>query len=150
LSLLSFSFLEVDAKAQEGNGEPVPDLNKISSEISNLRDQASRGDAIAEYRLGRLYMTGRGVTPDYKEAAKYLHLAAEQGLPEAETVMGYLYENGKGVPRDYRTAFDYYAVAAKRGDLTAANNLGVMYGHGYGVRRDFRQAVDWHRRAAEG
>src|SRR5215467_13271270 len=127
LSVFWLSFFAVDAKAQEANGGPVPDLDNMASEVSNLRDQAGRGDAMAEYRLGRLYMSGTGVTPDYKEAAKYLHAAAEQGLPEAETVMGYLYESGKGVPRDYRKAFDYYAAAAKKGNLTAANNLGVMY-----------------------
>ena len=149
LLLLWLFFSSPTAEAnQSEKGTASPE--NVGSDVAKLRDQADGGDAIAEYRLGSLYMTGMVVTSDYKEAARYMHLAAEQGLPEAETVMGYLYENGKGVPRDYRKAFDYYAAAAKRGDLTAANNLGVMYRHGHGVRRDSRQAVDWYRRAAEG
>ena len=126
------------------------ELDKTGSEVSYLRDQAGRGDAMAAYRLGRLYMTGTGVPSDYKEAAKYLHAADEQGLTKAKVVLGYLYENGKGVPRDYRRAFEYYAAAARQGDLTAANNLAAMYGHGRGVRRDVQQSVNWYRHAAEG
>jgi TPR repeat protein len=150
LSVLWLSFSGVVAKAQDGNADPIPYVDKLRLEVSNIRDQAGRGDAMAEYRLGRLYMTGTGVTSDYKEAAKYLHAADEQGLPEAKVVLGYLYENGKGVPRDYRRAFDYYAAAARQGDLTAANNLAAMYGHGRGVRRDVQQSVNWYRHAAEG
>jgi Sel1 repeat len=131
-------------EAQVSNREPVPVLESLGSEVANIREQAARGDAMAEYRLGRLYLAGTGFTADYKQAAKYLQLAAEQGLTEAEMVLGYLYENGKGVPRDGRRAFEYYAAAAKQGDLTAKNNLASMYEHGRGVRKDIRKSLDWY------
>jgi len=139
--------LIVDAQQREKGST---NSESVAPDIANLRDQASRADAMAEYRLGRVYMKGTGVPVDYKEAAKYLYAADEQGLTEAKAVLGYLYENGKGVPRDYRRAFDYYAAAAKQGDVTAANNLAAMYEHGRGVRKDIGKAVDWYGHAAEG
>ena len=102
LSVFWLSFFAVDAKAQEGNGGPVPDLDNMASEVSKLRSQAGRGDAMANYQLGNSYMKGRGVSLDYSEAAKYLRAAAEQGLPEGEVALAYLYEHGEGVPRTWR------------------------------------------------
>src|ERR1051325_5201029 len=122
--MLWLSFFLIGANAQQDTGEPFPHLDKIGSEVSKLRDQAGRGNAMAQYQLGRLYLSGTGVSSNSAEAATYLRLAAEQGLVDAEVLLGYLYENGTGVPRDYRRAVDYYASAASRGDLTAANNLG--------------------------
>src|SRR5690242_18881159 len=94
LLLLSFCLLVAAVDAQQSEIELANSQN-LSSEVSNLRNQASRGDAMAEYKLGRLYLTGTGVSVSYIEAARYLRLAAEQGLPAAEMVLGYLYEQGK-------------------------------------------------------
>jgi len=80
------SFLAIGAKAQDGNREPLPHLDKIGTEVSYLHEQAARGDAMANYKLGRLYMAGTAVSLNYAEAAKFLHAAADQGLPEAESV----------------------------------------------------------------
>ncbi len=115
LPVLWLCFFAVAADAQESNGDPVRNLENIGSEVSYLRNQAARGDAMANYQLGHLYMTGTGVSVNYAEAAKFLHAAAEQGLPEAEVVLGYLYEHGKGVPRDYRKAFELLHCGGEEG-----------------------------------
>lgn len=44
---------------------------------------ASRGDADAQYRLGLLYLEGRGVEQSRKRAKKWLKRAAKQGHQEA-------------------------------------------------------------------
>src|SRR5690349_9219496 len=96
LHLLCLCLLGMPVDAQQSEKRPAYSEN-VGSDIANLREQAGRGNAMAEYRLGRLYMTGTGVSLNYPEAAKFLRAAAEQGLTEAEVVLGYLYENGKGV-----------------------------------------------------
>lgn len=40
---------------------------------------AEHGHAAAQYNMGVLYDEGRGVTQDYREAAKWYELAAVQG-----------------------------------------------------------------------
>ena len=39
---------------------------------------------------------------DFKTAAKWYTLAAEQGFADAQNNLGALYDNGKGVPQDLR------------------------------------------------
>jgi len=136
LALLWFCLFALAGEAQQGKEELAPHRNIIGSDVAHLRDQAGRGDAMAEYQLGKLYMSGKGVSSNYLEAARYLREAADKGIAQAEVVLGYLYEQGKGVPRDYRIALGYYAAAERQGDLTAANNLAAMYEHGLGVWRE--------------
>lgn len=149
LTVLWLCFFAVAAEAQDSNKDPAPKRETIGSEVSYLRNQAARGDAMANDQLGHLYMTGTGVSLNYAEAAKFLHAAAEQGVTEAEFALGYLYEHGKGVPQDYRKAFAYYTTATRKGNLTATNNLGLLYEYGHGIRRDVRKAEYLFRYAAE-
>ena len=57
-------------------------------------DSAS-ADAQQDFQRGMEY----GRIQDYKEAAKWLRKAAEQGHAEAQYLLGSLYEEGEGVPR---------------------------------------------------
>ena len=45
--------------------------------------KAEQGDADAQFNLGYLYESGRGVSQDYNEAAKWYRKAAEQGHEKA-------------------------------------------------------------------
>ena len=54
--LLWLCLLTVAADAQQGIEKPASYSNNIGTEISDLRNQAARGDAIANYQLGHLYM----------------------------------------------------------------------------------------------
>src|SRR5262249_11387766 len=123
--LLWLSFLAMKADAQQTDEKPAYS-ESVASDVANLRNQAGRGDAMAEYRLGWLYMTGTEVSLNYMEAAKYLQAAAYQGLSDAEFLVAYLYEHALGVPRDYGKALGYYAAAARMGNLASANNLADM------------------------
>jgi TPR repeat protein len=53
--------------------------NKPSAAIGDLIGQANRGDALARSKLGVMLELGQGVRQDYKEAAKWYRLAADQG-----------------------------------------------------------------------
>jgi len=57
------------------------------------------GDADAQYNLGRIYLDGKGVPKDAKQAARWLRLAANKGQYEAQALLGNLFFNGDKVPR---------------------------------------------------
>jgi alpha/beta superfamily hydrolase len=96
-----------------------------------------------------MYMDGRGVPQDYKQAVAWYRKAAEQGDAFAQTNLGVMYSDGQGVPQDYQQAVAWYRKAAEQGHAVAQTNLGVMYSSGQGVPQDYQQAVAWFRKAAE-
>jgi hypothetical protein len=123
------------------NTELMKDREDLRVGISPLQQQARDGDRSSQYLVGWSYMTGTGVSEDYREAAKWYRKSAARGFPDAEFALGYLYEQGKGVRRDYHQAALYYATAAKHGHAMAKNNLGSLYEHGQGLRKDLHQAA---------
>jgi len=59
-----------------------------------------------------LYDNGQGVQQNYKEAAKWYLLAAEQGSGSARNNLGLLYEHGRGVPLNPIVSYCLYSLAA--------------------------------------
>jgi len=109
---------------------------------------AKRGDAEAQYRVGRLYYYGTGVAPDAAEAARWYRAAAEQGHARSQSNLGALYEEGRGVAVDPAEAAAWYAKAAAQGRAVASFNLGRMYEQGRGVPQDEPKAFELYEAAA--
>ena len=84
--------------------------------ITQLRERAWAGDAVAQCSLGVAYALGRGVPQDYAQAAQWYRKAAEQGEAFAQFNLGLLYNSGRGVPQDYAQAAQWYEKAAVQGD----------------------------------
>lgn len=81
---------------------------------------AQRGDAAAEYELGRMYQGGRGVTQDSRRAVAWYRRSAEQGYAPAERSLGAMYRGGYGgLPEDDAEAREWYGKAAAQGDTLA-------------------------------
>ena len=53
--------------------------------IDNLLETANSGDAIAQYKLGRIYENGDGVVPDLETAKIWYQKSADSGYKNAET-----------------------------------------------------------------
>ena len=116
--------------------------------IDELRRDAERGDAVAQYKLGRCFhhLDSCGVQKDFSESVKWIRKAAEQGIPQAQGALGWLYFCGEGVPQNFSEAVKWYRKAAEQGDGWAQNALANYY---WGVSFDFSEAVKWYRKAAE-
>ena len=114
----------------------------------SLDVRAARGDARAQYMLGKHYFDGAMSAHDYEVAARLIRKSAEQGDVRAETGLGLLYENGLGVKKNYGEALKWLRRAANQGNAVAQNELGVMYAKARGVSRDMAEAVKWCRLAA--
>lgn len=98
---------------------------------------AEQGYAVAQYKLGHLYIVGReGVPRDYKKAFAWYHKAASQGNVDAQGELGSMYDHAEGVPQDYKQAVYWWRKAAEQGDGYAQFQLGRMYRDGHGVERD--------------
>lgn len=104
---------------------------------------AKDGDRIAQYNIGAMYLTGRGVEKNPNEAVKWHRLAAEGGLPIAQYGLGVMYYRGDGVPEDLSEAAKWFRKAALQGYADAQFNLGVMYFNGQAVPRDMSEVVKW-------
>ena len=113
------------------------------------RLSAERGDATAQYDLGRLYYYGKGMPQDYAEAMGWARKAADQGDARAQYDVGYLYQHGQGVTQDSAEAVRWFRKAADQGEARAECSLGNMYFYGRGVARDYGDALRWYRKSAD-
>ena len=119
-----------------------------AADFSITLEKAELGNVNAQFDLGFMYDTGKGVAQDYAQAAYWYRKAADQGLKEAQFMLGFLYQTGKGVDHDYTQAAYWFQKAADQGLAYAQSNLGIMYKYGTGVTQDFKQAAYWFRKAA--
>jgi len=111
--------------------------------IEIWRPLADSGNAAAQFRLGAMYIEGRGVERDDAEAVKWFRRAAEQGDPMAQFNLGASYAEGTGVAKDEAEAAKWFRRAADQGMSFAQLNLGIMYAEGKGVPKDPVEAVKW-------
>jgi len=112
------------------------------------RPLAERGDAEAQYRIGRMYEFGNGYPEDKAQGIAWIRKAAAQGHADAEQELGVVYATGDGVAQDDEQAVAWFRKAAEHGDATAQYNLGLLYAKGQGVPKDYAQAFEWWRKSA--
>eukprot|EP00729_Bicosta_minor_P033020 gene33020-biopygen23682 len=107
-----------------------------------------RHTPVAQYNLGCLYDTGKGVKQDHVEAVKWYRKAAEAGDAGAQYNLGTMYDNGEGVEKDHVEAVKWYRKSAEAGNAKAQHNLGAAYCNGKGVEQNFAKGVKWLQLAA--
>ena len=117
--------------------------NKQANTLKDLQQRAANGDAVAQYKLGIIYLNGTGVLKDYQEAMFNFRLSAVQKNMDAQYSLGRMYEDGYAAPQDYETAVEWYVKAADQGHNMAQYSLGLMYMDGQGVANDLVQAHMW-------
>src|SRR5262245_55982400 len=69
-----------------------------AADVFALRKRASTGDSAAQFRLGEMYDSGRGVAQSHAEAVRWLRAAATQGHVEAQAKLGEMYLSGRSGP----------------------------------------------------
>lgn len=110
---------------------------------SAFAKEAAKGNAIAQFNLAVLYLTGRGVARDIPKSVEWHLKAAAQGVPAAEHGLGVIYYQGLAVEQDYTQALKWFRRAAARGFAESEFNIGVMYFNRQGVKRDDIEVVKW-------
>jgi hypothetical protein len=117
--------------------------------VRRMRNVAERGDALAQFRLGRAYEDGDGVPADADQAHLWYRKAADQRNPSAEYAVGMDYARGQGVELDNEKAVEWIRRAAAQGHALAQYALGMAYAMGKGIERDGQASIPWFRRAAD-
>jgi len=108
--------------------------------FEKTKAKAEKGDAVAQYLLGRAYEVGQGVEPDAAEAVKWFRKSAEQGNLNAQTDLAFHYVLGDGVTKDLSLEVYWFRKAAEQGGVVAQNIVGSMYYEGRGVPKDYIEA----------
>ena len=104
LRLVVFLCAASVAMAQPPAGKPLRE---------RLLERALKGDADAQFDLGKNYEAGRiGLKKDFVQAEHWYREAAYQGEPFAQASLAILYGFGKGVPQDLIQAYMWYELAA--------------------------------------
>jgi TPR repeat protein len=113
------------------------------------RSAAEGGVAAARLEMARRHLSGDGVVRDPREAARWLHLAAEQSAPVARALLGELYLES-GELHDPELSAQRFRKAAEEGDAYAQLVLALMYAEGRGIERDPVLAYAWLIIASDG
>ena len=117
LFLLSAAVFRLPAQQNEAD-------RKVLAEI---RAGADKGDAKAQYELGRAFFSGTlGVAKDEAEAVKWFRKAAEQNVADAQFSLGVCYDSGEGVAKDEVEAYKWWLLAAGQGNDDAKYNMTIV------------------------
>ena len=109
--------------------------------------------SVAEPYVARIYAIGPEGVKNLREAAYWMHRAAEDGDMSTQYYLGTLYLWGYkdlGIRRDARQAAKWFEQSARQRHEKAAAELALLYQEGAdGLPQDTAAAAKWYEKAAE-
>lgn len=129
-----------DALSQQYYSKAFEDFHKLLSIVSMSDDKRDNWTkSYLNYRIGKMYEYGLGITQDYNSAIEHYKLSENK---YAYFALGNIYKYGSGVETDYAKAFDYYmrSLSSKGGMPFASYAVGQAYELGQGVEKDLTSA----------
>lgn len=136
--------------SQQYYSKAFEDFHKLLSIVSMSNDKRDNWTkSYLNYRLGKMYEYGLGVTQDYSSAIEHYKLSENK---YAFFALGNIYRYGSGVETDYAKAFDYYmhSLSSKGGMPFASYAVGQAYELGQGVEKDLSSAHNFYAEALKG
>ena len=113
-------FVALPANAQDfQKGFSAHNRGDYATALKQWRPLAEQGHAKAQYKLGSMYESGRGVPQDYAEAVRWFTKAAQQGHANAQFRLGLCYFHGQGIPKNIVQAYMWWGLAASEGHRKA-------------------------------
>jgi uncharacterized protein len=116
--------------------------------ISELQQQADKGDAKAQFDLARYYSLGID-DADADLAFTWFKKAAEQDWTEAQYFLARCYHDGMGIEQNNQLAFEWFRKAAEQGFAYAQYWLACCYHKGKGVEQNNELTLAWVTKAVE-
>lgn len=139
-----------DTLSQQYYSKAFVDFHKLLSIVSMSDDKRDNWTkSYLNYRIGKMYEYGLGVTQDYNSAIEHYKLSENK---YAYFALGNIYKYGSGVETDYAKAFDYYmrSLSSKGGMPFASYAVGQAYELGQGVEKDLSSAHNFYAEALKG
>lgn len=121
--------------------------SQVSPETWEIYQKALAGDAEAQNSLGDIFYLAKEVEEDYKEAAYWFRLAADQGHIEATYNLGFCYKYGYGVKQDPYYAIFFLEKSAQAGFHKAEFHYGEMLCRGTGGEQDLERGMMFLKRS---
>jgi localization factor PodJL len=112
--------------------------------VQMLKDAASRGLIMADYRLAKLYERGEGVPRDMAASRSWTEKAAVGGNVKAMHDLAVFYAEGDAGPQSYAAAVEWFRQASDHGLVDSQYNLAVLYEQGLGLSQDKAEAAYWY------
>jgi TPR repeat protein len=114
-----------------------------------LTPLAEQGNAVAQLKLGIIYLRAEGVPRDDVAALAWLTRAAEQGQTDAQFELGIMHRDGLGTRTNGKLAMQWFQRAAERGMPHAFNAIGELYLGHPDIPQDYAAALVWFLRGAQ-
>lgn len=136
--------------SQQYYSKAFEDFHKLLSIVSMSDDKRDNWTkSYLNYRIGKMYEYGLGITQDYNSAIEHYKLSENK---YAYFALGNIYRYGSGVETDYAKAFDYYmrSLSSKGGMPFASYAVGQAYELGQGVEKDLSSAHNFYAEALTG
>lgn len=136
--------------SQQYYSKAFENFHKLLSIVSMSDDKRDNWTkSYLNYRIGKMYEYGLGVTQDYNSAIEHYKLSENK---YAYFALGNIYKYGSGVETDYAKAFDYYmrSLSSKGGMPFASYAVGQAYELGQGVEKDLSSAHNFYAEALKG
>jgi len=130
-------------------GAPPAAAAEEGNPISQLQQDAEKGNVRAQYALGCCYNGDFGNARDPVKAAAWWAKAAGGGSVDAQFCIGLCCYLGEGVPRDTQRAVGWWTQAAGQDHAEAEYFLGLSYLKGLGIGKDPAKAVHWLEKSAK-
>lgn len=141
---------DCDTLSQQYYSKSFENFHKLLSIVSMSDDKRDNWTkSYLNYRIGKMYEYGLGVTQDYSSAIEHYKLSENK---YAYFALGNIYKYGSGVETDYAKAFDYYmrSLSSKGGMPFASYAVGQAYELGQGVEKDLTSAHNFYAEALTG
>lgn len=138
-----------------GTKESPPDFENARK---LLAEEAERGNGLAMYDLGKMYLDGLDCDPDEKVAQEWFGKAlnafhkrerTDQRKDYWQYRIGKMHSLGHGTDQDYEVSAQWFVKAAQEDNPYAQYALGGQYQRGQGVEQSYEIAVALYTQAAE-
>lgn len=130
------------------------------------QQSAAKGNSVAMYAVGYMYLAGQGVAKDAAKGKEWLQKAADKGNKSAQEALVKLAAASKTTvskpgdaeyrqgliaynKKDYAEALNWFNKAATQDHENAINYLGWMYKQGFGVTKNYTEAFKWYKKIAD-
>lgn len=90
--------------------------------FAGFKKLGEEGNSKAQFNVGLMYRSGRGVAADDQQAAAWYRKAAEQGDVDAQYNLAEIYRNEQSALKDEQTAYFWLLLASAQGHQNAARN----------------------------
>lgn len=128
----------------------VPHNSVSSEEFEKCLTRAEKGEVATQVKLGFMYLEGKKVVKDEKQAAYWFEQAASKENTLGLINLGILYLNGKGVKLNTKEAEKLFKKAGEKGDPRGYVYLGTVYANmGGEEEEEEEEAVKYFRKASD-